>query len=99
MIKRLAIKDCRNCRHKARAIARDVCRAGEVYYYSTAENPYTGRIEKFIDSTSLHKSLLRQSVVERRAEGGLCGPEANLWAPNIRTRLWRLMTGGWLDAT
>lgn len=86
------MRTCKNCKYRVSGSRQDVCSANEVYEFKWTRNPYTGRIETETLCNG-HVLWLRPSVIERRAVGAECGPDAKLWEPRWSTRLWRWLTG------
>ena len=76
------MKPCTGCRFLVLLEMGSVCRAADKIPMP-AINFYTGRRE-------VHYGL-RPRVVDMRAEGAACGPDARLWEPNW---IWRLLRKG-----
>lgn len=92
------MKPCTGCRH-LKIVGKDlaVCAwiPGQwrlVEYF----NPVTGirRMTYEHDPIPGWSGPFRPTVDWMREAGQPCGPDAALWSPNLRRRLWRWLTGG-----
>lgn len=86
------MKLCTGCKYLVHAGTRDVCKAQDGPWVLKT-NPYTGRSR--LESEGPHGGW-RPTVVQMRASGAACGPDAVLYE---RPWWWRILSLRWLRST